>query len=61
MAVLPYHLHLGRLSRVLRTALVPYDNMETLTPHTSETYQVITMKLCTADNVRVTNTCAKFD
>jgi len=48
------------LSRVLRTALVPYGNMETLTPHSSETSQVIMMKLCTFDYVRETNTCAKF-
>jgi len=49
------------LSRVLRTALVPYGNMETSTPHRSETSQVITtMKLCTFDYVRETNTCAKF-
>jgi len=48
------------LSRVLRTALVPYGNMESSTPHSTETSQVITMKLCTFDNVRKTNTCAKF-
>jgi len=48
------------LSGVLRTALVPYGNMETSTPHSSETSQVITMKQCTFDNVRETNTCAMF-
>jgi len=48
------------LSRVLRTALVPYGNMETSTPHSSETTQVISMKLCTFDYVRETNTCAEF-
>jgi len=48
------------LSRVLRTALVPYGNMEYSTPHSSETSQVMTMKLCTFDYVRETNTCAKF-
>jgi len=48
------------LSRVLRTALVPYGNMETSTPHSSETSQVITMKFCTFDNVREKNTCTKF-
>jgi len=37
------------LSRVLRTALLPYGNMETSTPHSSETSQVRTMKLCTID------------
>jgi len=31
------------LSRVLRTALVPYGNMETSTPHSTETSRVITM------------------
>jgi len=55
------HLQRGiALSRVLRTALVPYGNMETSTPHSSETSQVITMKLCMFDYVRETNTCAKF-
>ena len=34
-------------SRVLRTAWVPYGNMKTLTPHSSETSGFITMKLCT--------------
>jgi len=34
------------LSRVLRTALVHYGNMENSAPHSSETSQVITMKLC---------------
>jgi len=48
------------LSRLLRTALVPYGNMETSTPHSPETSQVITMKLCTFDYVRATNTYAKF-
>jgi len=48
------------LSRVLRTALVPYGNMKISTPHSSETSQVITMILCTCDYVRETNTCAKF-
>jgi len=48
------------LSRVLRTALVPYGNMETSTPHSSKTPQVITMKLCTFEYVCETNTCAKF-
>jgi len=47
-------------SRVLRTALVPYGNMETSTPHSSETSQVITMKFCSFDYVRETNTCAMF-
>jgi len=47
------------LSRVLRTALVLYGNMETSTPHSTETSQAITMKLCTFDHVRKTNTCAK--
>ena len=47
-------------SRVLRTAWVPYGNMETLTPHSSETSGFITMKLCTFDNVGETNTFAKF-
>jgi len=55
-----YHLQAVALSRVLRTALVPYGNMETSTPHSSETSQVITMKLCTFDYVRETNTFAKF-
>jgi len=32
-------------SRVLRAAWVPYGNMETSTPRSSETSQVITMKL----------------
>jgi len=41
-------------------ALVPYGNMETSTAHSSETSQVITMKFCTFDYVRETNTCAKF-
>jgi len=36
-------------SRVLRTAWVPYGNMETSTAQSSETSQVITMKLCTFD------------
>jgi len=40
--------------------LIPYGNMETSTPHSSEASQVITMKLCTFDYVRETNTCAKF-
>jgi len=48
------------LSRVLRTALVPYGNMETSTPHSSETSQIIMMKFSTFDYVRETNTCAKF-
>jgi len=48
------------LSRVLRTALVPYGNMETSTPQCSETSQVITMKLCKFDYVHETNTRAKF-
>ena len=47
-------------SRVLRTAWVPYGNMETLTPHSSETSEFITMKLCTFDYVGETNTFAKF-
>jgi len=47
-------------SRVLRTALVFYGNMETSTPHSSETSPVITMKLCTFDYVRKTNACARF-
>jgi len=42
------------LSRVLRTALVPYGNMLTSTSHSSETSQVIRMKLCTFDYVRET-------
>jgi len=48
------------LSRVLRTALVPYGNKETSTSHRSKTFQVLTMKLCTFDYVRQTNTFAKF-
>jgi len=48
------------LSRVLRTALVPYGNMEISTPHSTETSQLITMKLCTFDNVCETNKYAKF-
>jgi len=48
------------LSRVLRTALVPYGNMETSTLHSSKTSQVITIKLCKFDYVRKTNTCVKF-
>jgi len=48
------------LSRILRTALIPYGDMETSTPHSSETSKVITMKVCKFDNVRKTNTCAKF-
>jgi len=36
-------------SRVLRTALVPYGKIETSTPHSFETSQVITTKLCTFD------------
>jgi len=40
--------------------LVPYGNRETSTPHSSITTQVITMKHCTFDHVRKTNTCAKF-
>jgi len=47
-------------SRVLRTAWVPYGNMKTLTPHSSETSHVITMKLCTFDYVRETNIITKF-
>jgi len=46
-------------SRMLRTALVPYGNMDTLTPHSSETSQVITMKLwnfaCFITSVRQTH------
>jgi len=34
--------------------------MESSTPHSSETSQVITIKLCTFDYVQETNTCAKF-
>jgi len=45
------------LSRVLRTALVPYGNMEMSTPYSSETSQVITMKLCTFDYVRDKHMC----
>jgi len=48
------------LSRLLRTALVPYGNMETSTPHSSETSQVITRKLCMFDYIRETKTFAKF-
>jgi len=48
------------LSRVLRTALVPYGNMENSTPHSSETSQVITTTFCTIDNVRKKNTFVKF-
>jgi len=48
------------LSRVLRTALVPYGNIETSTPYSFETSQGITMKLCRFDYVCKTNTCAKF-
>jgi len=44
------------LSRVLRTALVPYGNMETSTPYSSETSQVITMNLCMFHYVYETNT-----
>jgi len=47
-------------SRVLRTAWVLYANMETSTPHRSETSFVITMELCRFDNVNATNTNAKF-
>jgi len=47
-------------SRVVRTAWVSYGNMETSTPHSSETSQVITMKLCTFDNVSKTNTFTKL-
>ena len=47
-------------SRVLRTAWVPYGNMETLTPHSSKISRFITMKLCKYYNVGGTNTCAKF-
>jgi len=39
---------------------VPYGNMETLTPHSSETSQVIMMKLCKFDCVGKANTFAKF-
>jgi len=45
---------------MLRTALIPYGNLETSTPHSCETSQVVTMKPCTFDYVRETNTCAKF-
>jgi len=48
------------LSRVLRTTFVPYGNIDTSTPHSSETSQVITMKFCKFYYVRKTNTCAKF-
>jgi len=34
----------------------PYGNMEISIPHSSETSQVITMKLCMFDHVRETNT-----
>jgi len=47
-------------SWVLRTAWVPYGNMETSTPHSSKTSQVITMILCTFDYVGETNTFTKF-
>ena len=47
-------------SKVLSTAWVPYGNMETLTPHSFETSGLITMQLCTFDNVGETNTFAKF-
>jgi len=43
------------LTIVLWTSLVPYGNMETLTPHSSKTSQVIMMKLRTFDYVRETN------
>jgi len=55
-----YHLQAVELSRVLITALVTYGNMEISTPHSSEISQVITIKLCTFDYVRETNTFAKF-
>jgi len=57
-----YYITCGALaqSRALRTAWVPYGNMETSTPHNSETSHVITIKLCTFDYVCKTNTCAKF-
>jgi len=48
------------LSRVLRTALVPYGNIETSAPRSFETSQVITTKLCTFNYVCETYTCAKF-
>jgi len=51
-----YLLRCKAQSRVLRTAWVPNGNMETSIPHSSETSQVITMKLCTFE----TNTLAKF-
>jgi len=45
---------------VLTTALVPFGNMETSTPHNSVTSQAITMKWCTFDKVRETKTFAEF-
>jgi len=45
---------------MLRTAWVPDGNMETSIPHSSETPQVIRMKLCRFNYVRETNTCTKF-
>jgi len=49
------------LSRVLKMALVPYGKMETSTPHSSETSQVITIKLRKFDYIRKTIKCAKFN
>jgi len=47
-------------SAIAQDGLGSYGNMETSTPHSSKTSQVITMKLCKFDNVHETNTCAKF-
>jgi len=47
-------------SRVLGRPGFLYGNMDITTPHGSEISQVITMKLCTFDHVRKTNTFAKF-
>jgi len=47
-------------SRILRKAWVPYGNMETSTPHSSDTSQDIAMKLWMFDYVGKTNTFAKF-
>jgi len=57
-----YHLRRGSAKQSVMDGLgsIPYGNIVTSTPHSSETSQVITMKLCTFDYVQETNTCAKF-
>jgi len=55
-----HHLRRGSAKQSVKDGLVSYGNMETSTPHSSETSQVITIQLCTFDNVRETNTFAKF-